>query len=236
MDKWLQLNIRAASIKSCVVFKKARKPAYQVEVELPSQALDVQESEGQVAGQDTIAMAIKRSSAQLVGGYPDGPDTLPGRVILVCTNLGVRKIAGFESQVLCLGTHVSEDRVLLAGIEDRAALVPGARAIVEGRQAEGDGVPAVASFEPVARFGTLVPPPGPDDAQQQPVRQVDFGPEVGQRRLCEHVPTERLAPLKSGFFVVDGETAWPVTINGHHLTVPDAERQGTRVANGSPLE
>lgn len=199
MDKWLQLNIRAASIKSCVVFKKARKPAYQVEVELPSQALDVQESEGQVAGQDTIAMAIKRSSAQLVGGYPDGPDTLPGRVILVCTNLGVRKIAGFESQVLCLGTHVSEDRVLLAGIEDRAALVPGARAIVEGRQAEGTGCRRLPHSSPLPGLGPWSRPPVPTTPSSSRSGRSTLAPRSGKGGCASTCPRKGSPPQERLF-------------------------------------
>lgn len=58
-------------------------------------------------------LGVKRSSAQLTARY--SPETLVGRQVVAAVNLGARRIAGFDSQVLVLGAMASPtDVVLLA--------------------------------------------------------------------------------------------------------------------------
>ncbi|MDY3554463.1 tRNA-binding protein [Gemmata sp. JC717] len=56
-------------------------------------------------------LGIKQSSAQLVALYT--PDTLAGRLVVAAVNLGVRKVNGFNSEVLVLGAPDESGHVVL---------------------------------------------------------------------------------------------------------------------------
>ncbi|AWM36150.1 tRNA-binding protein YgjH [Gemmata obscuriglobus] len=56
-------------------------------------------------------LGIKPSSAQLVALYT--PDTLVGRLVVAAVNLGVRKVNGFNSEVLVLGAPDESGNVVL---------------------------------------------------------------------------------------------------------------------------
>ncbi|MDY3563594.1 tRNA-binding protein [Gemmata sp. JC673] len=56
-------------------------------------------------------LGIKQSSAQLVALYT--PDTLVGRLVVAAVNLGVRKVNGFNSEVLVLGAPDESGHVVL---------------------------------------------------------------------------------------------------------------------------
>lgn len=91
-DDFLKLDIRVGTIVSAKNFEKARKPAYQLEVDL---------------GQE---LGIKRSSAQITDHYR--PEELVGKQILAVVNFPPRQIANFFSEILVLGTY-SEGGVVL---------------------------------------------------------------------------------------------------------------------------
>ena len=57
----------------------------------------------------------RTSSAQLTDLYR--PEDLVGRQVVAAVNLGTRRIAGFESQVLVLGAPDPEQRVVLLSLE-----------------------------------------------------------------------------------------------------------------------
>lgn len=57
----------------------------------------------------------KTSSAQLADLYR--PEDLAGRLIVAAVNLGARRIAGFDSEVLVLGLPDAEGRVVLLAPE-----------------------------------------------------------------------------------------------------------------------
>ena len=91
-DDFLKLDIRVGTIVSAKNFEKARKPAYQLEVDM---------------GQE---LGIKRSSAQITDHYR--PEELVGRQVLAVVNFPPRQIANFFSEILVLGTY-SEGGVVL---------------------------------------------------------------------------------------------------------------------------
>ena len=91
-DDFLKLDIRVGTIVSAKVFEKARKPAYQLEVDFGDE------------------IGIKKSSAQITDRY--SADELAGRQVLAVVNFPPRQIANFMSEVLVLGTY-SEGGVVL---------------------------------------------------------------------------------------------------------------------------
>lgn len=91
-DDFMKLDIRVGTIISAKVFEKARKPAYQLEVDLGEE------------------LGVKRSSAQITNHYK--PEDLVGKQVLAVVNFPPRQIANFMSEILVLGTY-SEGGVVL---------------------------------------------------------------------------------------------------------------------------
>ena len=92
-DDFMKLDIRAGTILSAKVFEKARKPAYQLEVDLGPE------------------LGVKRSSAQITQVYT--PEDLVGKQVLAVVNFPPRQIANFMSEILVLGTYSKEGVVLV---------------------------------------------------------------------------------------------------------------------------
>ena len=92
IEDFTKLDIRVGTIISATVFEKAKKPAYQLQIDFG----------------DTIG--IKKSSAQVTECY--SVEDLIGKQVLAVVNFPPRQIADFMSEVLVLGTY-SKDGVVL---------------------------------------------------------------------------------------------------------------------------
>ena len=92
-DDFMKLDIRVGTITEAKVFEKARKPAYQLMVDLGGE------------------IGLKRSSAQITEHYK--PEELVGKQVLAVVNFPPRQIANFFSEVLVLGTYSQGGVVLI---------------------------------------------------------------------------------------------------------------------------
>lgn len=92
-DDFMKLDIRVGTITEAKAFEKARKPAYQLVVDLGGE------------------IGLKRSSAQITDHYT--PEELVGKQVLAVVNFPPRQIADFFSQVLVLGTYSQGGVVLI---------------------------------------------------------------------------------------------------------------------------
>ena len=91
-DDFMKLDIRVGTIVGARNFEKARKPAYQLEVDFGEE------------------LGVKHSSAQITDHY--SAEELIGKQVLAVVNFPPRQIANFFSEVLVLGTY-SEGGVVL---------------------------------------------------------------------------------------------------------------------------
>ena len=96
VDDFDRVEMRAGTIVDCKLNKKARKPAY---------ALDI----------DFGELGIKKSSAQITMLYK--PEDLIGKQVICCTNLTPIHIGDITSEVRILGTESAQGVVLLTPSE-----------------------------------------------------------------------------------------------------------------------
>lgn len=94
-QEFFALDLRIGTVRTAEPFPEARKPSIKLEIDFGAE------------------LGLKRSSAQLTLRYR--PDELIGRQVVAAVNLGTRRIAGFDSEVLVLGAMpTATDVVLLA--------------------------------------------------------------------------------------------------------------------------
>ena len=87
-----KLDMRAGRITRAEDFPAARKPAYRLWI-------------------DFGALGVRQSSAQITRLYQK--EDLVGRLVLAVVNLPPKRVAGFTSEVLVLGTLRAEGEVVL---------------------------------------------------------------------------------------------------------------------------
>jgi len=102
-DGFFSLDLRVGRVTDVEAFPEARKPAWKLTVDF-----------GPVVG-------VLRTSAQITN-YP--ADELRDRLVVGAINLGTKRIAGFTSEFLVLGSLDPDGTVRLLQLEDGVA--PGA--------------------------------------------------------------------------------------------------------------
>ncbi len=94
IEDFIKLDIRVGTIIKVEDFEKAKKPAYQLEIDFGEE------------------IGIKKSSAQITQIYKK--EDLIGKQILAVVNFAPRQIANFMSEVLILGTYSKDGVVLIS--------------------------------------------------------------------------------------------------------------------------
>ena len=92
-DDFMKLDIRVGTIVDAKPFEKAKKPAYQLQVDFGEE------------------IGVKKSSAQITEQY--AAEELVGKQVLAVVNFPPRQIANFMSEVLVLGTYSDGGVVLI---------------------------------------------------------------------------------------------------------------------------
>jgi len=87
-----KIDIRAGTISSAVLFEKAKKPAYQLEIDFGS-------------------MGKRKSSAQITAHY--NAEDLIGKQVIAVVNFPVKQIANFFSECLVLGAYDENNQVVV---------------------------------------------------------------------------------------------------------------------------
>ena len=91
-EDFSKVDIRLGTVISVNDFLKAKKPAYQLEIDLGE-------------------LGVKKSSAQITDLYPK--EDLLNKQVLVVVNFKPRQIANFMSEVLVLGIYNKDNKVVL---------------------------------------------------------------------------------------------------------------------------
>ena len=94
-----KVDLRSGTIVKVEDFPRAKKPAYKIWVDF-----------GEVIG-------ILQTSAQVTTHYKS--ESLMGRSIVGCVNLGEKNIAGFTSQFLLVGFADSDNAICLITVDPK---------------------------------------------------------------------------------------------------------------------
>lgn len=93
------IDMRVGTVRTAEPFPEARKPSVRLTIDFGPE------------------LGIRRSSAQITTHYT--PAQLVGRQVVAAVNLGTRRIAGFESEVLVLGAVPTTTDVILLAPDQR---------------------------------------------------------------------------------------------------------------------
>ncbi|HHF7365102.1 TPA: tRNA-binding protein [Legionella bozemanae] len=98
-DDFAKVDLRSGTVVKVEEFPRTKKPAYKVWVDF---------------GKD---IGILQTSAQITVHYT--PETLVGRSVVGCVNLGEKNIAGFISQFLLVGFSDENGAICLITTDPR---------------------------------------------------------------------------------------------------------------------
>ena len=94
-----KVDLRSGTIVKAEQFAKARKPAYKLWVDFGE------------------SLGILQTSAQVTDNYT--PQSLLGRQVIGCVNVGEKNIAGFISQCLVVGFSDKDGGICLAIVDQK---------------------------------------------------------------------------------------------------------------------
>ncbi|HJQ20569.1 MAG TPA: tRNA-binding protein [Gemmatimonadaceae bacterium] len=97
MPDFASIDMRVGTVITAQPFPEARKPAFKLTIDFGPE------------------IGVKRSSAQLTVHYT--PEQLLGRQVIAAVNLGTRRIATFDSEVLVLGAMPEPTEVVLLQVD-----------------------------------------------------------------------------------------------------------------------
>jgi tRNA-binding protein len=92
-----QVELRSGTIIKAEPFSRAKKPAYKVWVDFGAE------------------IGVKQTSAQITVHYT--PESLIGKQVVGCINLGEKNIAGFTSEFLLVGFPDSSGAICLVTVD-----------------------------------------------------------------------------------------------------------------------
>lgn len=98
-EEFERVDLRSGTIIKAELFTKAKKPAFKVWVDFGPE------------------IGILQTSAQVTVHYV--PETLIGRSVMGCINLGEKNIAGFISQFLLVGFSDDQGGICLATMDPK---------------------------------------------------------------------------------------------------------------------
>jgi tRNA-binding protein len=101
VEAFAAVDMRVGEVREVQPFPEARKPAWRIRVDF-----------GPELGERWTSAQVTNYAAE----------ELLGRRVVGCVNLGVRRIAGFESQFLLLGSIQADGTVLLLDADPAAEL------------------------------------------------------------------------------------------------------------------
>ncbi len=99
MPDFASIDMRVGTVVTAEAFPEARKPSLKLSIDFGPE------------------LGVKRSSAQLTVHYE--PQRLVGRQVIAAVNLGTRRIATFDSEVLVLGAIPTPTEVILLAPDQR---------------------------------------------------------------------------------------------------------------------
>ncbi|OGV29403.1 MAG: tRNA-binding protein [Legionellales bacterium RIFCSPHIGHO2_12_FULL_35_11] len=98
-DEFEKVDLRSGTIVKVELFSRAKKPAYKIWADFGTN------------------IGVLQTSAQVTIHYT--PDSLIGRSIVGCVNLGEKNIAGFTSQFLLVGFSDEDGAICLMTVDPK---------------------------------------------------------------------------------------------------------------------
>jgi tRNA-binding protein len=95
------VDLRSGTVVKAEQFSRAKKPAYKVWVDFGAE------------------IGVKQTSAQVTVHYT--PESLLGRQVVGCVNLGEKNIAGFKSEFLLVGFPDKDGAICLLTVDPKVA-------------------------------------------------------------------------------------------------------------------